>query len=159
VFSICLPAISAGDTMEIATDAGLEAATEGSKSGTIVLIEDDAAVANAQAALLEAEGYRVAIAASAKEAQALAQHLDVVPDLIITDYNLLDGSTGVEAVAAMRELFGASIPAFVVTGDTSVVVEQTKGLPNSVLIRKPVNPDQLLRDADAAIENGEVNVN
>jgi hypothetical protein len=35
-------------------------------------------------------------------------------------------------------------------------VEQTKDLPNSMLIRKPVNPDQLLRDADNAIEKGVV---
>jgi PAS domain S-box-containing protein len=158
-FSICLPAVSATDEIShIVTDSRLEAAVDGGKSGTIVLIEDDTAVANAQAALLEAEGYRVAIAASAKEAKAVAQHLDAVPDLIITDYNLLDGTTGVEAVAMMRELFDSPIPAFVVTGDTSVVVEQSKDLPNSMLIRKPVNPDQLLRDADTAIESGVVTV-
>jgi PAS domain S-box-containing protein len=157
-FSICLPAVIADEENDIAAIAGPEAAVEGSKSGTIVLIEDDTAVANAQAALLEAEGYRVAIAASAKEAKAVAEHLDAVPDLIITDYHLLDGSTGIEAVAEMRDLFGSPIPAFVVTGDTSVVVEQTRELPNSMLIRKPVNPDQLLRDADTAIESGVVTV-
>jgi PAS domain S-box-containing protein len=157
-FSICLPAVDADASTDIAADSGPEAVVEGGKYGTIVLIEDDTAVANAQAALLEAEGYRVAIAASAKEAKAVAQHLDAVPDLIITDYNLLDGTTGVEAVAMMRELFDSPIPAFVVTGDTSVVVEQTKDLPNSMLIRKPVNPDQLLRDADTAIESGIVTV-
>ena len=155
-FSICLPAASAGNMRDVVIDAGLEEASEGSKSGTIVLIEDDTAVANAQAALLEAEGYRVAIAASTKEAKAVAQHLDAVPDLIITDYHLLDGSTGIEAVAMMRDFFDSRIPAFVVTGDTSIVVEQTKDLPNSILIRKPVNPDQLLRDADHAIVKGVV---
>ncbi|MDX1507975.1 MAG: PAS domain S-box protein, partial [Woeseiaceae bacterium] len=61
--------------------------------GLIVLIEDDVDVANAWAALLEAEGYRVATAASASEANALAHHLDTLPSLIISDFQLLDGST------------------------------------------------------------------
>jgi len=155
-FSICLPAVGVHDGTADQLDETAEIAREESGSGTIVIIEDDTAVVNALAALLEAEGYRVAIAASAKEATVLVQHLDAVPDLIITDYHLLDGSTGVEAVAKMRDLLSAVVPTFVVTGDTSIVVEATKDLPNSILVRKPVNPDQLLRDAYVAIETGKV---
>ena len=77
-----------------------------------------------------------------------------VPRPRYTGWRVADGSTGIEAVAMMRDFFDSRIPAFVVTGDTSIVVEQTKDLPNSMLIRKPVNPDQLLRDADNAIEKG-----
>jgi len=155
-FSICLPAIAAHDIVSDATEPGRDVTKEGGKYGTIILIEDDTSVANALTALLETEGYRVAVAASAKEAKSIAQHIDAVPELIITDFHLLDESTGIDAVVVLRELFKAEIPALVVTGDTSMVVEKARELPNSLLIRKPVNPDQLLSDANIAIETGKV---
>jgi len=155
-FSICLPAIGAHESESIEDKTNPEAVSDGGKYGTIILIEDDASVANALSALLESEGYRVAAAASAKEARSIAKHIDAVPELIITDFHLLDESTGIEAVVDLRELFKAEIPALIVTGDTSIVVEQARELPNSMLVRKPVNPDQLLSDADIAIETGKV---
>ena len=157
-FSICLPAVGA-DERETYTDMPSRAAASGGdKGGTIILIEDDSSVANALAALLEAEGYRVASAASAKEAKTIAQHIDEAPQLIVTDFHLIDGSTGVEAVESLRKIFATEIPALVVTGDTSIVVEAARDLPNSILIRKPVNPDQLLHDAGIAIETGKAPV-
>ena len=155
-FSICLPDIGV-HVGELNTDpTGHNTGSDGGKFGTIVLIEDDPSVANALAALLESEGYRVAAAASAKEAKSIAQHIGEAPQLIVTDFHLLDGSTGIEAVLRLRKLFAAEIPALIVTGDTSIVVEEVRELPNSMLIRKPVNPDQLLQDADVAIETGQV---
>jgi PAS domain S-box-containing protein len=155
-FAICMPTVGVQSTGKSADIAKQTAASRGGKYGTIVLIEDDASVANALEALLEAEGYRVATAASAKEAKTIAKHIDAAPELVITDYHLLDGSTGVEAVAQMREYFAAEIPALIVTGDTSIVMEAVRDLPNSLLIRKPVNPDQLLQDTNIAIETGKV---
>jgi len=155
-FSICLPDIGV-HVGELNTDTtGRDTGSEGGKFGTIVLIEDDPSVANALAALLESEGYRVAAAASAKEAKSIAQHIGEAPQLIVTDFHLLDGSTGIEAVIRLRKLFAAEIPALIVTGDTSIVVEEVRELPNCMLIRKPVNPDQLLQDADVAVETGHV---
>jgi len=119
--------------------------------GMIILIEDDVNVANAWGLLLEAEGYRVATAASAKEAAAVVKHLASPPDLIISDFHLLDGSTGVEAIAMIREEVDRNIPAFIVTGDTSKMVQDARSTPNSLIMNKPVNTDQLLRSASAAI--------
>jgi two-component system, sensor histidine kinase len=155
-FSVCLPAIGAHKREQAVELSSRDATSEGGKFGTIILIEDDSSVANALVALLEAEGYRVAIAASAQEAKTIARHIDATPDLIVTDFHLLDGSTGIEAVVDLRELFESDIPALIVTGDTSIVVQEARKLPNSILIRKPVNPDQLLRDADIAVETGKV---
>ena len=120
------------------------------------LIEDDIKVANAWGLLLEAEGFRVATAASAKEAAAVVQHLSSPPDLIISDFHLLDGSTGVEAVAMVREAFEQNIPAFIVTGDTSKMVQEARSTENCTIMNKPVNTDHLLKSAVAAIESGEV---
>lgn len=128
--------------------------THSDASGTVILIEDDIKVANAWGLLLEAEGYRVATAASAPEARAVVQHLDHPPVLIISDFHLLDGSTGVAAVNGIRKEFGRNIPAFIVSGDTSKVVDDARSLENSVLMSKPVNTDLLLELAQEAVATG-----
>jgi len=128
----------------------------GSASGLIVLIEDDVNVANAWGLLLEAEGYRVASAASATEARTLINHLDEAPVLVISDFHLLDGSTGVEAVEDIRSHYGLNIPAFIVSGDTSKVVKDARPVDNSTLMSKPVNTGRLLAAARVATRTGEV---
>ena len=131
-------------------------APDGSASGLIILIEDDVNVANAWGLLLEAEGYRVAVAASATEARTLINHLDEAPALVISDFHLLDGSTGVEAVRQIRDHYGMNIPAFIVSGDTSKVVKDARPVENSTLMSKPVNTGRLLAAARIATRTGEV---
>jgi CheY-like chemotaxis protein len=94
------------------------------------------------------------MAASASEARAVVRHLDIDPDLIISDFHLLDGSTGVEAVTSIRKDVGKTVPAFIVSGDTSKVVQDARSLENSIVMSKPVNTAQLLDSARAAISIG-----
>jgi PAS domain S-box-containing protein len=128
----------------------------GDASGLIILIEDDVNIANAWGHLLEAEGYRVAMAASAKEAHVLINHIEETPALIVSDFHLLDGSTGVEAVKEIREYYDEDIPAFIVTGDTSKIVKDAHPVENSTLMNKPVNTSRLLAAARIATRTGEV---
>lgn len=125
-------------------------------SGLVILIEDDVNVANAWGMLLEAEGYEVAMAASASEALALMNHLHETPALLISDFHLLDGSTGVEAVSAIREHFDVHIPAFIVSGDTSKVVKEARLLDNCTLMCKPIDTNRLLAAARHAVGTGVV---
>ena len=126
------------------------------QSGVIILIEDDVNVANAWGLLLEAEGYRVATAASAKEARAIIGHLDELPALVISDFHLLDGSTGVEAIKTIRNYYRLNIPAFIVSGDTSKVVKDARPLDNCTMMNKPVNTARLLSGAAIATRTGRV---
>lgn len=153
-FSVSMPIVAtsqaaqAKETGMSADDAVVPA------SGLIVLIEDDVQVANAWELLLEAEGFQVATAASAKEARAVVEHLDSPPELIISDFHLLDGSTGVEAVAEIRRRFDQIIPAFIVSGDTSKMVQEARSTENCAIMNKPVNTDHLLNVAKEAIATG-----
>ena len=131
-------------------------AAESGGVGTVILIEDDVNVANAWGLLLEAEGYRVATAKSAPEADAIIEHLDTVPSLLISDFHLLDGSTGVEAVTGIRKHYGVNIPAFIVSGDTSKVVKEARPVDNCTLMSKPVNTSRLLAAAHVATKTGVV---
>ena len=154
-FSVSLPAVhaAAGDEDQ---DVTRDAADHPEASGLVILIEDDVNVANAWGLLLEAEGYRVALAASATEAQALMNHIDETPALLISDFHLLDGSTGVEAVSVIRDNYGVSIPAFIVSGDTSKVVKESRLLDNCTLMCKPIDTNRLLAAARHAVGTGSV---
>jgi len=154
-FSISLPTVTG--TGDHAEDPEVESmAPHGSGSGLVILIEDDVSVANAWGLLLEAEGYRVAMAASASETRAVIEHVDETPALLISDFHLLDGSTGVEAVSAIREHFNSEVPAFIVSGDTSKVVKDARLLDNCTLMSKPIDTNRLLTAARHAVQTGEV---
>jgi protein-histidine pros-kinase len=153
-FSVSIPTVAS--FVEEPEDDVSQAAGLDTAAGLVILIEDDVNVANAWGLLLEAEGYRVATAASAPEARALIQHLDESPKLLISDFHLLDGSTGVEAVSSIREFFAQNIPAFIVSGDTSKVVKDSRLLDNCTLMSKPIDTNRLLTAAGEAIRTGNV---
>ena len=154
-FTLTLPIVA--DAAYVPADDGLVVAAHTElASGLVILIEDDVNVANAWGLLLEAEGYRVATAASAIEANALIKHLDEVPALLVSDFHLLDGSTGVQAVQIIREFYDAEIPAFIVSGDTSKVVKDARLLDNCTLMCKPVDTTRLLAAARHASRSGHV---
>jgi CheY-like chemotaxis protein/two-component sensor histidine kinase len=149
-FSVTVPMVVATSIGESAPVERQEDDSAQPVDALVILIEDDINVANAWGLLLEAEGYRVAMAASASESAALILHLDEVPRLIISDFHLLDGSTGVEAVAQIRAHYGLPIPAFIVSGDTSKVVKDARLLENCTLMNKPVDTARLLAAARVA---------
>jgi PAS domain S-box-containing protein len=152
-FSVSLPTIdglSRSEAVEDVQDSEIADAA----SGLIVLIEDDVNVANAWGLLLEAEGYKVATGGSVSEAGALIKHLPETPALIISDYHLLDDSTGVEAVDEIRNYFNENIPSFIVSGDTSKIVNDARLLDNCTVMSKPVNTKRLLSAAKVATLTG-----
>jgi two-component system, sensor histidine kinase len=155
-FSVQLPVVS-GKSAEQSADIAIPASpTTSTACGLIILVEDDIQVANAWGLLLEAEGFRIATAASAREAAAAVKHLDEPPDLIISDFHLLEGSTGVDAVAMIREECDRQIPAFIVTGDTSRIVQAARSIENCAIMSKPVDTGRLLQGVVAAIATGVV---
>jgi len=154
-FTISVPIVVGGGSY-VEDELGADAEIEAQGSGLVILIEDDVSVADAWGLLLEAEGYTVATAASATQASALIKHISEPPILLISDFHLLDGSTGVEAVSLIREFYEAEIPAFIVSGDTSKVVKDARLLDNCTLMSKPVDTARLLAAAHVATLSGSV---
>jgi len=120
----------------------------------VLLIEDDLAVATALKMLFEAEGYRIGLASSMDEAFAVVEHYTESPDLIVSDYHLFGEATGVDTINALREDQGRSIPAIVITGDTSNLVDDASRVSNCKILSKPVNPEDLLKLAIQTIRLG-----
>jgi signal transduction histidine kinase/CheY-like chemotaxis protein len=108
----------------------------------VVVIEDDDENREATEALLRDWGCHVVGAGSASEVlKALQGHLRT-PDLLISDYRLQDGLTGIQAIAEIRQWAEQPIPAILVTGDlaTESLNMSERGIE---LLHKPVDSIQL----------------
>lgn len=113
--------------------------------GTIMIVDDDEAVAQATALFLEVIGFATAVAGSIDAAVERLATLAAPPDLVICDYHLADGVSGPETIVAIRAAAGRAIPAILVTGDTSTaIMESTQGIDNCHLLSKPVDTDDLV---------------
>ncbi|MGD9834694.1 MAG: ATP-binding protein [Piscinibacter sp.] len=112
----------------------------------IVVVEDEPAVRSGLEVLLQGWGAQVASFDSVADSLAWAAAADpavVRPDLCIVDYRLESGRNGVEAIAALRERFGARLPAIVVTGSTMSTLDKEAQEKDFHLLLKPVVPNKL----------------
>ena len=111
----------------------------------IVVVEDEPAVREGLEVLLKGWGASIVALESAAAARAWVASADVQapPALIIADYRLENGATGVAAIGAIRARFGAAVPAIVVTG-SSMTGHDKEALEHDFhLLIKPVLPNKL----------------
>jgi len=109
----------------------------------VLLVEDDLAVRDATRLLLKVEGYEVVPAASLAEALQKIRERDGV-DLLVTDYHLRDGETGIQVISALRKTVRASLAAVLITGDTSTAIKELPVDPNLRVASKPIRAEELL---------------
>ncbi|MCG3188495.1 MAG: Sensor histidine kinase RcsC [Burkholderiaceae bacterium] len=112
----------------------------------VVMVEDDPAVKSGLEVLLAGWGASVISFDSLQACQRWARAAEpsmLEPDLIIADYRLESGHTGVEAIGALREMVGRPIPAIVVTGSVLSTHEREAGEHDFHLLVKPVVPGKL----------------
>ena len=125
-----------------------EAALPAPARGLVVVVDDEVPIRLGMAQLLRLWGYEPVVAASFEEAlRELARRPR--PDLLICDYRLRNGESGIHAIERLRNEYRSAIPAMLVTGDTAperLVEARRSGL---LLLHKPV-PNARLR---AAITN------
>lgn len=103
----------------------------------VVIIEDDALVLEATRGLLSSWGCQVVAAESCKDAVAKLSQIGKRPDLIVCDYRLPQGSTGVDAIETLRGT--SEIPALLITGDPTLT-NCDDDLGGYRVLHKPVNP-------------------
>ena len=141
-FSLEMPAGArgAGSGMATASPGRTEARPA---SARILLVDDDAGVRNATAMLLGVEGFDVHCAASLQEArQALHENPGI--DLVIADYHLQQGETGIQVIAAARSAAGEQLGAVLVSGDTSSTLRDVKETARLRIASKPIQAEELL---------------
>ena len=144
VFALELPqASSAPASSERAAGASKGADQAPAGSPRILLVDDDAGVRKATSMLLTVEGYRVIAAAAVGEAVHSARENPDI-DLLITDYHLARGETGVDVMQGVRAVLGSDLKAILITGDTSSMIRDLEPDERTRLASKPINADELL---------------
>jgi signal transduction histidine kinase len=111
----------------------------------IVVVEDEPAVREGLLVLLKSWGAEVEALPDLPAVQAWrADPQRAPPDLLIVDYRLPDGHTGIQALAAFRARWpGVTLPAIVVTGSSLGGHEQEADKHDFHLLIKPVLPNKL----------------
>ncbi|MBE3636984.1 PAS-domain containing protein [Mangrovicoccus sp. HB182678] len=117
----------------------------------VLVIENDPDLLFATVQVLEGWGASVFGTCSAEEALAVTAEIGIPPDLILADYHLDDGATGVEAITAVRRAAGAAIPALMVTADRSVELMEAARAIGAEVLTKPVDLQKLRRRTAAAM--------
>jgi two-component system, sensor histidine kinase len=118
----------------------LEAIANPARDKLIVVVDDDALVLDGMRGLLQAWGCRVVTAHSGDGALATLAAGRGPPNLVISDYFLANGTTGIDVIERLRGAFGEGIPAVLISGDTTserMREADASGLP---LLHKPVSP-------------------
>ena len=94
--------------------------------------------------LLKSWGASVLGFESAEAAQAWSDSAEATrPDLLIVDFRLENGHTGVQVIQHMRARFNAVLPAMVVTGSLMSGHEKEAHDHDFHLLLKPVVPNKL----------------
>lgn len=116
----------------------------------IGLVEDNTDVRQALVLALENFGHQVV---SASNGSALLKHLGAhAPDIVISDYRLGAGETGFHVIEAARTVFGADLPAIIITGDTDPAVIRSMTDRGIALHFKPLHLDSLMAFITQATE-------
>lgn len=129
------------------------AAHETSSAGVslgIMVVDDELDILDAIRQLLTLEGHRIYAGRSAAEVcsvHSAAQKAGKAQvDLVIADYRLENGTTGLEAIRELCDYLDRSVAAIIVTGDTSPSRLSEVSASGYRLLHKPITGDDL-RDA------------
>jgi two-component system CheB/CheR fusion protein len=108
------------------------------RTGTILLVEDDPDIAQLLEQFLTGEGHRVTMEFDGRSALAHIEHAALKPDIILSDYNLPNGLSGLELAAAIRKVLHREVPAIILTGDISTETLQQVTGEDCLYLGKPV---------------------
>ena len=149
-FSLTLPVAEASGAT-----AAEPAAIEDAPAARVLVVEDDDSTRLGLVNALECWSYRAVGAASGEAAlDRLAQGGGEI-DLVICDYRLGAGRTGVEAVEAIEARLGRRVPVIMLSGDLTREHVARIGSLGVEVLHKPVMLEQLHRKIASMIARGE----
>jgi len=109
----------------------------------VLIIDDDVLILRSMSSLLTHWGCNVTAVTSGKEACTIILPETPKPDIIIADYKLQDGETGIDAIKMIKRMLNIAVPTLIVTGDTSeATISQIKSNGYTHL-NKPIAPAKL----------------
>ncbi len=108
----------------------------------VLCIDNDPNILDGMATLLRGWGCDAILAADLPQAVAAARAAGKPLGGLLVDYHL-DRGNGIEAVAELRRLFGAGLPAVLITADRSPAVREAARALAIQVLNKPLKPASL----------------
>lgn len=137
MFRVLLPSAGGNDIDEAVDPGGDDGALEGMR---VLVVDDDEDIVRAMRDLFQAWGCECIAAESWSQAQPL---LTEPPSLLIVDYRLRQGHTGVDLIAALNARFNRNVPAIIITGDAAPDRLREAQATGAALLHKPVSSRKL----------------
>lgn len=142
VFSVTLPL--AGKPDRQAPKTSENAPPQNIAGLAIAVIDDEVLQLDALNRLLTSRGATVLTAHSAGEVlNRMGDKEGFLPQVVVADYRLENGATGLEAIVAIRDAAGRRIPALLLTGEMDAPRAGDGESQADRLLRKPVEADVL----------------
>jgi len=144
-FSLHIPLSSRPAAAAVAAQPGQDRALQGKY---VVVVEDDPANLDGLARAIGGAGCLVDGVDGAAGARRLFEGRDRCPDILVADYRLRQGETGLDAVAALRERFewAEEVPVLFVTGELDINAKLAGFKGVFAIHHKPIDADALLAD-------------
>lgn len=141
-FAVTVP-LGRGPGRPLQRNAAIASPVAAERPLTILCLDNDATILEGLAALLGGWGHRVLVAADAAEAMAAATASP--PDVVLLDYHLDGGRSGLDFLDDLRQESGRAVRALVVTGDRSEAVRKAARARGCEILSKPIKPAALRR--------------
>ncbi len=115
------------------------------RHGVILLVEDEGPLRDVLKEFLVEEGHSVFAYSDAKSALAWASHDAAQPDLLLTDFDLRGGISGLQLAQDLPDILGNDVPSIILTGDITAETSKAIAATGFRQVIKPVMP-KVLRD-------------
>ena len=106
----------------------------------VAVVDDDEAILAGMCTLLTGWGLTVVTARGSAE---LMSQLAVPPDVLLCDFRLRDGVSGLDVIATLRQRFNQAIAVVLITGDTATDAVREIKASGYPLLHKPLRPAKL----------------
>lgn len=139
VFGMQVPCAAAGAVVEEQREVG-RATLSGQLRGVVAVVDDDEAILAGMRTLLSGWGLSVVTARGSAE---LMPQLAAPPDVLLCDFRLRDGVSGLDVIATLHQHFNQPIAVVLITGDTASDAVRDIKASGYPILHKPLRPAKL----------------
>ncbi|HEX4584887.1 MAG TPA: NahK/ErcS family hybrid sensor histidine kinase/response regulator [Burkholderiaceae bacterium] len=142
VFAISVP-VGDGARISSADTTALAVVSDRLMGRRVLCMENEPAVLSGIQALLSNWGCETVAVRDRESAIGWAMKREAVPDLLLVDYHLDRGISGLDLAEEMQSLWGTRVPSIVITADHTLDAHTAATAHGCRVLRKPVKPAAL----------------
>ena len=148
-FAVEVPIAQVQSVVQTTSPADSAPLAKAGRRAAILVVEDDPDLLAVLEQSLRDEGHLVTTAVDGPA--ALRQIALFTPELLLADYNLPNGLSGLDLAVGLREAVGRAVPAILLTGDISAETKALVAEQHVPLLIKPVRQSDLILAIEALL--------